>query len=136
PTSNDARLTSHFLEKAGLVANICADIGAVIEKMRSGCGALLLAEESLAGASVDVLVATLELQPSWSDLPVIVITGTGEAARVRPRYLAALGPVGNVSIVERPVRPETLVTACQVALRSRARQYQVRDLLAERGRLV
>ena len=54
----------------------------------------------------------------------------------RQRYLAALGPVGNVSIVERPVRPATLVNSCKVALRSRQRQYQVRDLLEEREAVV
>ncbi len=42
-----------------------------------------------------------------------------------------LGPVANVSFLERPFRPETLVSTLEVALRSRRRQYEVRDLVAE-----
>src|SRR5215213_6084213 len=131
PTSNDARLTARFLEKAGLSAMICTDLDGLGRCLREGCGALLIAEEALARETVGKLVAELEKQPSWSDLPLILITGSGEAARVRPVHLAALDPVGNISIIERPVRPETLVSTCQVALRSRRRQYQVRDLLGE-----
>jgi PAS domain S-box-containing protein len=132
PTSNDARLTADFLEKSGLEAVVCphvADLGAT---MGEGCGLVLVAEEALVESCVNLLAETLLQQPSWSDLPLIIITGTGEPTRFRQRYLAALGPVANVSIVERPVRPATLVNACKVALRSRRRQYQVRDLLEER----
>jgi len=131
PTSNDARLSARFLVKVGLAANVCTDLedfGAFIEV---GCGALLVAEEALVNHAVSKLVAELERQPSWSDLPVILITAGGDGARLRSHYLAALSPVGNISIIERPVRPETLVSTCEVALRSRRRQYQVRDLLRE-----
>jgi DNA-binding NtrC family response regulator len=131
PTSNDARLTGQFLEKAGLCATICTDLADLSECLRAGCGALLLAEEALASEALGRLVAELEGQPSWSDLPFILITGSGEEARVRSRLLAALDPVGNISIIERPVRPGTLVSTCEVALRSRARQYQVRNLLKD-----
>lgn len=136
PTSNDGTLTSRFLRQAGLTVAVCADFADLGRRLGENCGALLLAEEAITRASIRDLVEHLDRQPSWSDLPVIIITGTGESARIRPRYLAALGPVGNVSIIERPVRPETLVTACQVALRSRAKQYEVRELLEERDRLV
>jgi hypothetical protein len=51
------------------------------------------------------LAAELKQQPSWSDLPLILITGSGEAAQARPRHLAALDSVGNVSIIERPCVP-------------------------------
>ena len=81
PTSNDARLTARFLESAGLAAAICLDRDALDEQMRQGCGALLVAEESLMSGGVNKLVAALEAQPSWSDLPLVLITAPGEAAR-------------------------------------------------------
>jgi signal transduction histidine kinase/ActR/RegA family two-component response regulator len=130
PTSNDARLTANFLQKAGYEAQVCQNLDDLEEHMQTGCGALVLAEEAL-DSDISKLVATLERQPSWSDLPLILITAAGGAAHVRPRHLEALGPVGNISIIERPVRPETLVSTCEVALRSRRRQYQVRDLLSK-----
>src|SRR4029079_17457473 len=107
------------------------DLDVLDERMSEGCGALVLAEESLVDGGVGKLVAALEAQPSWSDLPLVLITGSGESARLRLRHLSTLGVVGNISIIERPVRPETLVSTCRVALRSRRRQYQVRDLLRE-----
>ncbi len=130
PTSNDARLTASFLLKAGYDAAVCQNLHALGERMKAGCGALVLAEEAL-GGDISELVATLEHQPSWSDLPLILITAAGGAIHARPRHLNALGPVGNISVIERPVRPETLVSTCEVALRSRRRQYQVRELLRE-----
>ncbi|MEA3208282.1 MAG: hypothetical protein QOE70_1339 [Chthoniobacter sp.] len=131
PTSNDARLTVQFLGKAGLEATICADLPELCARLDDGCGAVLLAEEALGKESVRLLVARLEIQPSWSDLPIVMITGAGEA-QVRGHHLAAFGPVGNVSLIERPVRPGTLVSTLEVAMRSRRRQYQVRALLEER----
>ena len=131
PTSNDARLTAVFLRRANLSVEVCASMEELLGMLRRGCGALVLAEEALVGDSFELLVSQLESQPSWSDLPAILITGNGESARSRPKYLSALGSTGNVSLIERPVRPETLVSTCEVALRSRRRQYQVRDLVEQ-----
>ncbi len=130
PTSNDARLTVNFLQKAGYDASVCLNLHTLGERMKAGCGALVLAEEALE-SEISELVATLAQQPSWSDLPLILITAAGGASHARPRHLKALSPVGNISIIERPVRPDTLVSTCEVALRSRRRQYQVRELLSE-----
>jgi signal transduction histidine kinase/ActR/RegA family two-component response regulator len=131
PIWNDGRLTAQFLEKAGFLTAICSDLADLSNRMRTGCGALLLAEEALASAEVDRLVAELKCQPSWSDLPLVLITAAGENKGLRSQYLAALSPVGNISLIERPVRPETLVSTCEVAVRARRRQYQVRELLTE-----
>jgi len=134
PTSNDARLTARFLEKAGLETTVCADIPQLCAELDAGCGAILLAEEAVANASVTLLLAKLEDQPSWSDLPVVMVTGPGDASTQR-RRLISLGPMGNVSIIERPVRPDTLVSTFEFAMRSRRRQYQVRALLEEREQM-
>ena len=131
PTSNDARLTAKFLEKAGLEATVCSDISELCGKMSAGCGAMLLAEEALAGEALRLLWLALENQPSWSDLPILMMTGTG-GAEARDDLLARLALIGNMTIIERPVRPGTLVSTLMGALLSRRRQYQVRALLQER----
>src|SRR5205085_11915882 len=41
-------------------------------------------------------------------------------------------PSGNVTLLERPLRRIVLVSTVQVALRARRRQWEVRDLIAER----
>jgi signal transduction histidine kinase len=40
-------------------------------------------------------------------------------------------PLGNVVLLERPVRPETFISTVQAALRSRSRQYQMRDQITK-----
>lgn len=135
PTSNDARLTAVFLEKAKLQPFICASFEELCQRVETGCGALLLAEEVLVNGMATRLAEELRKQPSWSDLPIIIITGPGESG-TRRRHLSALEPTGNVSIIERPVRPETLVSTLESAIRSRRRQYQVRSLLEEREKMI
>ncbi|MHA3772305.1 PAS domain-containing protein [Verrucomicrobiota bacterium sgz303538] len=132
PTGNDARLTAHFLNRSGLEATICGDVRELCKQADRGCGGLLVAEEALDHASVPLLAAMLARQPSWSDLPIAIVTaGSSEASQERQRYLSTLGSDANIALIERPFRQGTLVSACEVALRSRRRQYQVRDLLEE-----
>jgi signal transduction histidine kinase len=45
------------------------------------------------------------------------------------RFLSKLGDGANVSILERPVRTPTILSALQTAKRARGRQREVRDLL-------
>ena len=101
----------------------------VCAKMEEGCGTVVLAEETLGPESLSRFLEALRKQPSWSDIPVIIITGGGEAIQQRLRRLAATGPASNVALLERPFHPETLLSTVEVAMRSRRRQYQVRDLL-------
>jgi len=135
PISNDGRLSVNFLSKAGLSARLCPDIVQMCDQIHQGCGGLLLAEEALAHGGAEQLARILDAQPSWSDMPIVLITGKGETV-ARGVMLASLGPAGNVSIIERPVRPATLVSTFLFALASRRRQYQVRSLLAERENMV
>jgi len=88
----------------------------------------VLAEEALADADMQGLRELLELQPAWSDLPLVLVAGAGRSALVERAFPEA----GNVTLLERPLNPLTLVSAVQVGLRARARQLEVRDLLRKR----
>ena len=129
PTGNDARLTADFLTKAGLSPQLCRDISELTTEIRQGCGAILLAEEALAIASASGLAQELSRQPPWSDVPLVIITGGRETSQSRLRRLAMFESGGNVALLERPFRPAMLISAVEVALRARRRQYQARDLL-------
>ena len=48
--------------------------------------------------------------------------------------MEAVRTLGNVTLLERPVRVAALVSAVRTALRARERQYQIREHLAERAR--
>ncbi|MGO8766234.1 MAG: ATP-binding protein [Limisphaerales bacterium] len=99
---------------------LCDEVG-------QGCGVIVLAEEALNDHSIMKLVQALAGQPSWSDIPVILITSGGEVGQTRLRRLKIFGPGGNVTILERPFRPSTLISTVEMALRARQRQYQARD---------
>jgi PAS domain S-box-containing protein len=57
-----------------------------------------------------------------------MVTG-GEATETGRRFENPLGPAANVTILERPVRTTTLVSAARSALRARRRQYEAREQL-------
>ncbi len=93
-------------------------------------GCVVLAEEALLDADMPGLRELLETQPAWSDLPLILVadSSTGLNTLVERAFPNA----GNVTLLERPLNPLTLVSAVQVGLRARARQVEVRDLLRSR----
>jgi signal transduction histidine kinase len=96
--------------------------------MERGAGAVLLAEEAI---EPDQLVEWLVRQPPWSDLPMLVLARSGaDSAAVAQ----AMDLLGNVTVLERPMRVASLVSALRTALRARQRQYQIRDHLAQRQR--
>ncbi len=134
PISNDARVTAEVLEAANLTAVVVRSCDELCARMVEGCGAIMIAEEVLQGKGVQSLFALLGQQPTWSDLPVILITSRnsgGETESIqRFSYVTANA---RATILERPFRPATLTSALEVALRNRGRQYQVRRLLKELG---
>ncbi len=131
PTGNDARLTVEFLGVAGMAAEITASVNELGENIAAGCGAVIIAEEVLSPSSAARLFGLLKEQPTWSDVPIILITTGGTTGADRARQLTAAGAAGNVSILERPFRLTTLNSVVETALRARRRQYQVRKLLNE-----
>lgn len=127
PTGRDAKLIATTLEASSIRSHICSSTADVVREMGAGCAAVLIAEESLNTESVKDFSRALDAQPTWSDLPLIVLTTSGEPTPVTEHKLATLRPLGNVSLVERPVRPATLVSIVQSAMRARDRQYQFRE---------
>lgn len=136
PVGNDAAVTALLLREAGMVPCVCADPEMMQREMQRGCAVLILAEEILGGRAILHLTGQLEAQPSWSDIPILIITGRGEPTELAQRKISLFGSSGNVSLLERPFRPLTMINAAKVAISSRQRQYQVRDLLLERERIL
>ena len=131
PTGKDARLSESILAECGVASLSCADLEAICHEIDAGAGAVLLTEEALRRGGLSRLVETLGRQPAWSDLPLLVLTGEGADSELALRSLETLG---NVTLLERPVRVPALVSAVRAALRGRRRQYQIRDHLVEAKR--
>lgn len=131
PYGRDGALIAAVLSRSGITAEVCLSVDAVCEEMKEGAGAVILADEALRPANVQNLSAALKAQPSWSDLPLLIMTGGGEANDISRWRLQLSAPLGNVSLIERPLRMATLVSAVRFVLRARQRQYEIRDQLEE-----
>ncbi|HKG91599.1 MAG TPA: ATP-binding protein [Gemmatimonadaceae bacterium] len=131
PSGRDGPLAAQVLGRWAVPAVAYADMAALCAAVRRGVGVVVLAEEALHADARDVLLRELDAQPAWSDVPLVVLTPEGELARAISSGVEALARRGNVTLLERPVRVATLVTAVRSALRARERQYDVRDALTE-----
>ena len=130
--NRDSALARDALSGAGITAEVVRGMEALCEAIVAGAGAVLVTEESLTAQTTQLLLKTLEREPSWSDLPIMVLTTSAWATDMSLRTIRRLGPTANVSFLERPVRTVTLVAAVRAALRARRRQYDVRDYLESR----
>ena len=128
PNRVDAELALGFLAEHAIPASACQSIGELGGTLPADAGCILLAEEALMDADLPGLRELLELQPAWSDLPLVLVAGAGAGAGIERAFPNA----GNVTLLERPLNPLTLVSAVQVGLRARLRQLEVRDLLQKR----
>jgi signal transduction histidine kinase len=133
PVGRDAQGMAELLVGQGFEAQICGSLAECAAHIQSGAGALILTEEALELGSLSHLFEALAAQPSWSELPLIILTTGGESRLARLLELAAQA-AGSVTLLERPVHTTTLIRSLEVALNSRRRQYQVRDFLEEQRR--
>ena len=133
PRGRDAEVMASVLRRDGLDCELVADFTGLGAAIGQGAGAAIVAEEALHGVDATALRGWLERQEPWSDFPFIVLLGkaTGlQQATARER----LADLGNVILLERPLNVQTLRSATVSALRARRRQYQARDVLADRER--
>ena len=134
PAGRDGEVAAEVLTRAGFTPHVCDDMAMLCASVTSDdVGALLVAEEAFTGEARDALMATLAQQPAWSDVPLVVLTGEGELSRALSPALETVTARTNSTLLERPVRVATLVTALRSALRARRRQLDLRDHLAERA---
>ena len=133
PTGGDGPVAVTVLQRAGFNALLCSDVETLCGMVATDVGALIVAEEALQGPGRVALQEALDAQPSWSDIPIVLLTGTGELSQSLSPVLQAITASANVTLIERPVRVATLVTTLRSALRARRRQFDVRDYLVERG---
>lgn len=131
PTRKDGDTAATLLHQADISVVACRTLEEALAEVRRGAAVLALPEELLTPpARADVLQAMSE-QPPWSDLPLLVFTRTGANSEVSNDVVRTLG---NVTLLERPLRIGTFLSAVRTALRARRRQYEIRGFLEERLR--
>ena len=106
---------------------ICTSVAQLCVRQREGAGLLIVCEEAVLAESAE-LIECVNDQPVWSDLPIMVLSRSG---RESAALTEVIGFLGNVSVVERPIRVSTLLSLVRSSLRARQRQYQVREHLSQ-----
>ena len=135
PSGRDAAVIGSLLSQAGIGTTPCENLDALVDRLQAaGAGAALIAQEALLHDTA-ALRRWIAEQPPWSDFPFVLLTlrdHSGRAEPHQPTQLAAA--LGNVTVLERPLHPVSLVSAVAAALRARRRQLETAELLAERDR--
>ena len=126
PTTKDADLTRSVLGRAGVTCVPCHGMDQLCDQLTAGAGAVLVVEEAVVESRDRSLANWLSRQPPWSDLPILVLARLGADSAAVAQAMELLG---NVTVLERPIRVAALVSAVRTALRARQRQYQIRDHL-------
>jgi signal transduction histidine kinase/CheY-like chemotaxis protein len=131
PTLKDAALSRDVLDRAGIATFTCLDLECLCAEIEHGAAAVLLPEEAITPGGGLRVAQLLAKQPTWSDLPLLVLARPGADST---SVAHAMDMLGNVTVLERPMRVSALVSAVRSALRARRHQYQIREHLIERQR--
>ena len=129
PMGRDGTLALMMLNEAGYSGVIASNLKALCEAVEQGAGLLIIAAEALRGVDLEPLLERLHQQPAWSDLPIVLLTHHGGGEQNGSSHLSGL--LGNVTFLERPFHPVTLISLVSAALRGRRRQYEARDRLID-----
>ena len=124
PLGRDAQIASTLLAEAGIASVTAADLTAFVARLGEDVAFAVITEEALRSADLRPLSAWIEGQPSWSDLPFIILTHRGGGPERNPAAARLSEALGNVSFVERPFHVTTFVSVARSALRGRRRQYE------------
>ncbi|WP_010184946.1 PAS domain-containing protein [Sphingomonas sp. PAMC 26605] len=131
PRGRDGTIAQAMLAEAGLAAETVPDLTALVTTLRRGAAFAIVTEEALRTADLRDLAAFLADQQEWSDFPFILLTERGGGLERNPGAVRLLETLGNVTFLERPFHPTTLISLARAALRARVRQYQARARLEE-----
>jgi signal transduction histidine kinase len=127
PRGRDAMVAKGILRDAQLHADICVEFPELMEELDHGADLAIIAEDGLRGIDIRPLVAWVSLQPPWSDFPFVVVSEHGGGLERNPTAALLIEHLGNVTFLERPFHPTTLVSVVQTGLRGRRRQHDVKQ---------
>jgi signal transduction histidine kinase/CheY-like chemotaxis protein len=128
PHGRDAQVIRNVLNAAGVPAATCDGLPQLLAGLGQGAGCAVLAAEALAPAALEELATWVARQEPWSDFPFIVLSPPLDSSADAAAH-DVLGALGNVMLLERPLRADTLRRAVGAAQRARDRQYRARALL-------
>ena len=126
PRGRDAEVARRLLDKENIASVVVPSLEKLTCYVQREIGAVLVAEEALIGPEIEGLQRSLQVQPSWSDVPFIVLAN----GTVSSRSIGAkkrMDALRNAVLLSRPLHAEELIRAIRSALTARTRQYEARE---------
>jgi signal transduction histidine kinase len=131
PRGRDAVVAKGILRDAKVRSEICVDLAELVQEVKRGADLSIITEEATRSPGLRELVHWIGVQPPWSDFPFVVLTEHGGGLERNPTAARLMELLGNVTFLERPFHPTTLVSVVQTGLRGRRRQYECQHLNEE-----
>ncbi len=129
PLGRDAAVAASMLAEIHVETHVVRSLPELREALDAGVGFVVTTEEALRTADLHGLSEWLAGQPEWSDMPFVLLTSRGGGLEQNPAAARYLEMLGNVTFLERPFHPTTLISVARSALRARRRQYEARARL-------
>jgi len=120
-----------MLGEAGVLAHPVLDLDGLVASLGENSAFVVLTEETVRSSDLRSLVKWLAGQPSWSDLPFIVLTPRGGGPERNPAAARLSEQLGNVTFLERPFHVTSFISVARTAMKGRRRQYDARANLIE-----
>jgi len=130
PTGRDGEMVCDRLKAEGHACQVCPDVESLLSGL-PGAGVAVVAQEALNQSGGDALLAALDAQEPWSDVPILLLTPAHSKMVPQGHAVAALFERANVMLLQRPLQFALFSSAIRSAVRARRRQFQLRDLHQE-----
>ncbi|TDK39310.1 hybrid sensor histidine kinase/response regulator [Rhizobium deserti] len=127
PHGRDGQVAAALLKEAGVVSKVVSSFQSFVASLGEECLFIVVTEETLRTQDMRPIHEWVRSQPSWSDLPFIVLAHRGAGPERNPAASRLVELLGNVSFLERPFHPTTFISVVNTASKGRRRQYEARN---------
>lgn len=127
PYRRDAEYLRALLSEQEIRAELCPDAADIDACLGRSPGVLVTTHEALTPAILSAVARHLAEQPSWSEMPIVVLLDRSSSNTQIRAELATSWPRARQLFYQRPVMPMELISGVQSALLARVRQRDVRD---------
>ena len=126
PQGRDPQVANGLLHEIGVETQAFKDAEQLGAALGDDVGFVIATEEALVSTNLRPIGSWIEAQPAWSDLPFIILTRRGGGLERNPSAARLSEVLGNVTFLERPFHPTTLVSLARSALKARRRQHDIK----------
>ncbi|WP_455273603.1 ATP-binding protein [Rhizobium herbae] len=131
PQGRDADVANRLLGEIGITCAIASDLPQFAQSLNDDTCFAVVTEEALRFSDLRPITSWINNQPSWSDLPFIILTHRGGGPERNPMAARLSELLGNVTFLERPFNAVTFVSVARTAIKGRRRQYEARTRIED-----